>query len=77
MFPEWKESRVSSADELKASLEAVGRSDFGMETMVKMLISALLNGRYRSAYKTVDNEMLKLGTYSEEDLEAEFEKKFK
>ncbi|KAJ4286485.1 hypothetical protein N0V90_013185 [Kalmusia sp. IMI 367209] len=74
---EWKETKVNSEEELRASLEAVGRGEIDMMTMLKMVKSALLGGKYRTFYEKVDNEMLGLGVYSDMDLEAEFEERFK
>ncbi|CAO2654525.1 Nn.00g112580.m01.CDS01 [Neocucurbitaria sp. VM-36] len=74
---EWKETQVSSEEELKATLEAVERGEFAMPTMMRMLKAAIWSGKYRSAYDKVDNEMLGLGLFSDEDLETEFEKRLK
>ena len=74
---EWKETKVSSQEVLKANLEAAAKDNSDMTTMFRIFKSAVLSGKYRSCYEEADNEMLGLGVYSEKDLEAEFEKRFK
>lgn len=68
--PAWTETKLDSAVELQKSLEGFARDGFNMENAAGLLRSALLGGKYASAYKKVENERFGLGLWTEKELDA-------
>lgn len=68
--PEWVETRVKSRDELERTLDLAKQGKFDFMAGMAQLKAALLSGQYRSRYEKVDNELLGLDHFGEEDLEA-------
>ncbi|KAL6900041.1 hypothetical protein GGI43DRAFT_423171 [Trichoderma evansii] len=67
--PEWTETKLDAAVELQKSLESFARDGFTMETGAGLLRSALLGGKYASAYKNVENERFGLELWTEKELD--------
>jgi hypothetical protein len=68
--PAWTETKLDSAVELQKSLEGFARDGFNLENGAGLLRSALLGGKYASAYKNVENERFGLELWTEKELDA-------
>lgn len=68
--PAWTETKLDSAVELQKSLEGFARDGFNMEHAAGLLRSALLGGKYASAYRNVENERFGLELWTEKELDA-------
>ncbi|PON29054.1 hypothetical protein TGAM01_v202162 [Trichoderma gamsii] len=66
----WTETNLDSSVELQKSLESFAQDGFNMENAPRLLRSALLGGKYASAYKNVENERFGLKLWTEKELDA-------
>ncbi|KAM0519026.1 hypothetical protein ACHAPE_004018 [Trichoderma viride] len=66
----WTETNLDSSVELQKSLESFARDGFNMENAPRLLRSALLGGKYASAYKNVENEQFGLELWTERELDT-------
>ncbi|KAH7145434.1 hypothetical protein B0J13DRAFT_501121 [Dactylonectria estremocensis] len=67
---EWTVTNVDGKAELQKLLDDVANNGPNHGNIIGMLKAAILSGGYASEYKVVDNELLGLGIWSKEDLEA-------
>lgn len=66
---EWETSEIASSDVLKAGLEGLGKGDFSMGTILKVIGGTALGGEaYGGAYDETDNTLLGVSELSEEDV---------
>ena len=72
----WTETAVDSEAEFQKILSVIHSRGADFQTFVALLKAALFSGKFAAKYKHVDNELLGLGYFTEEDLDAKFAAKF-
>ncbi|KAF2185187.1 NAD(P)-binding protein, partial [Zopfia rhizophila CBS 207.26] len=68
--PEWTETEVNTSEEIQRTLNLMKQGKSDLMTGMAQLKAAIFSGKYRVLYEKTDNELLGLGSFSEEDLEA-------
>ncbi|GAQ03176.1 hypothetical protein ALT_0497 [Aspergillus lentulus] len=72
----WTESDVDAEAELADMVNQISEKGMEMPLVLGLLKAAVFSGKYPSAYKKVDNELLGLGITGEEVLETMFDAKW-
>ncbi|GFF56620.1 hypothetical protein IFM61392_06607 [Aspergillus lentulus] len=72
----WTESDVDAEAELADMVNQISEKGMEMPLVLGLLKAAVFSGKYPSAYKKVDNELLGLGITNEEVLETMFDAKW-
>ena len=67
---QWTEVAVDAEAELRNASKSIQERGVDWENTVAQLTAGLFGGKYDAAYQSVDNELLGLGYFAEDELEA-------